>query len=170
MNDTESKTMRVRRESVAAMTTQRGREPTDLHLSLATVFYTPSRASSFIPSYGDEQLTVTVHLHRHDRSSPDASYKASVRDNIASPSPPALGKPRHHHIPLPPQTESDIMTVIHPLLWSSRGSIMMELDFARSLSRVHVLSHEDCVNKAATSPPLPSLAVVHLNFLWPVVI
>ncbi|PBK93362.1 hypothetical protein ARMGADRAFT_1030018 [Armillaria gallica] len=75
MNDTGTKMMRFRRENMAAMTTQRRMEPTNLHLSLATAFYTPSRASSVIPSYGDEQLTTTVHLHRHDISSPDASYE-----------------------------------------------------------------------------------------------
>ncbi|KAK0222484.1 hypothetical protein EDD85DRAFT_796376 [Armillaria nabsnona] len=142
-----TKTMRIRRENMAAMTTKWDREPTDVHLSLATAFYTPSRVSNGIPNYGDEQLTTTVHLHRHDISSFGASYKGSVRENIALPSPLALGKPRHHHIPLLSQTESDITTV------SAR-----------------VPSHEGCVKEPATNPPLPSLATVHPKLPWPVII
>ncbi|PBK84373.1 hypothetical protein ARMGADRAFT_1088406 [Armillaria gallica] len=101
MNDTQAKTMLVRRENVAEMTTQRARGPTGMHLSLATAFYTPSRASSAIPNYVDEQLTTTVYPHRHDISSPDVSYTGSVRENIVSPSPLCLAKSRHRHTPLP---------------------------------------------------------------------
>lgn len=111
------------------MMTQRGREPTDLHLSLAMVFYTPSRTSSVIPNYGDEQLTTMAHLHRHDISSPGASYKRSVHEDITSTLRLVLGKPRHHHIPLPSQTENDITTVVDPLLQPSRGEMLMELGF-----------------------------------------
>ncbi len=46
---------------------------------------------------------------------------------------------------------------------------MMELDFARSLSSVRILRHEDCMNKTATSPPLPTLAIVHPKLPWPLV-
>ncbi|KAK0431116.1 hypothetical protein EV421DRAFT_1855095 [Armillaria borealis] len=46
----------------------------------------------------------------------------------------------------------------------------MELDFARSLSSARVLGHESCVNEVATSPPLPSLAIVHPKLPWPIVI
>ncbi|PBK65262.1 hypothetical protein ARMSODRAFT_978383 [Armillaria solidipes] len=134
MNDTGTRTMRVRQEDVAAMMAQRGRETTDLHLSLATAFYTPSRASSVIRNYGDKQLTTPVHLHRHDTSSPNASYKGSVRENVASPLPLTLGKPCHCHVSLRSQTESDITTVVHPLLRPSREEMLMELDFAHTLS------------------------------------
>ncbi len=34
----------------------------------------------------------------------------------------------------------------------------MNLDFARSLSRVRVLRHEACVSEVATTPPLLSQA------------
>ncbi len=119
MNDTKTKMMPVQWKNVRAIMAQWGGEPTDFHLSLVMVFYTPSRASSIISSYDDEQLTTTVHIHRHDISSPDTSYKGSVHKYIASPSPPALGKPRHRHILLPSQTESDITTVVHPLLQPS---------------------------------------------------
>ncbi|KAK0234288.1 hypothetical protein IW262DRAFT_1248602, partial [Armillaria fumosa] len=78
--------------------------------------------------------------------------------------------PRQRHIPLPSQTESDTPTIIHPLLRPNRGEKIMELDFARSLSSVRVLGHEGCVNEVATSPPLPSLAIVHPKLPWPTVI
>ncbi len=159
--------MRIRRENMAAMTTQRAREPTGLHLSLTTAFYTPSRASSVIPIYSDEQLTTTVHLRHHDIYSPDVSYKGSVCEKFA---PLALGKPRHRHIPLPSQIESDTAIIIHPLLRPSRGEKIMELDFARSLSSACVLGHEGCMKEAATNLPLPSLAIVHPKFPWPIVI
>ncbi|PBK65228.1 hypothetical protein ARMSODRAFT_978354 [Armillaria solidipes] len=134
MNDTGLKTMHVRRENITAMIAQQDGEPTDLHLSLAMASCTLSRASSVIPNYGGAQLTTTVSVHHHYISNPDASYKGSVHDNIVSPSPLALGKPRHHHIPLLFQTESDSMTVVYPLLWLSQGEMLIELDFARSLS------------------------------------
>ncbi|PBK79103.1 hypothetical protein ARMGADRAFT_1087622 [Armillaria gallica] len=82
----------------------------------------------------------------------------------------APGKPSHHRIPLPSQIESDNLTVVHPLLQPSRGEVMMELDFTRSLSSVHVLGHEGCVNEVATNPPLPLLAITHPKLPWPVVI
>ncbi|KAK0218441.1 hypothetical protein EDD85DRAFT_797575 [Armillaria nabsnona] len=133
-------------------------------------FYTPSKASSAIPNYGDEQLTTMVHLHRHDISSPGASYKRSVHEDITSTLRLVLGKPRHHRIPLPSQTENDITTAVDPLLRRSRGEMLMELGFGRSLSKVRVFGHKDFVNEAATSPPLPSLAGVHPKLPWPVVI
>ncbi|PBK84379.1 hypothetical protein ARMGADRAFT_1088411 [Armillaria gallica] len=134
------------------------------------VFYTPSRTSSVIPNYGDEQLTTMVHLHRHDISSPGASYKRSVHEDITSTLQLVLGKPRHHHIPLPSQTENDITTAVDPLLRPGRGEMLMELGFGRSLSKVRVFGHKDFVNEVATSPPLPLLAVVQPKLPWPVVI
>ncbi|KAK0436206.1 hypothetical protein EV421DRAFT_1130519 [Armillaria borealis] len=109
--------------------------------------------------------------HRHDISSPGASYKGSVHENIASPLQLVLGKPCRRHIPLPSQTESNITIVVHPLLVrSSRGEMLMELEFARSLSGVRVFGHEGCVKEEATNPPLPSMAIVHPKLPWPVVI
>ncbi|KAK0234287.1 hypothetical protein IW262DRAFT_1452835 [Armillaria fumosa] len=164
------KTMLVQREDMATMTTQRGNEPPKLYSSPTTAFSAPSRASLVIPIYGDAQLTTTVPVRRHYVSDPDASYMGYVREYDPSPSPSVLGKPRHHHTPLPPQTENNTPIKIHPLLRPSRGSMMMELDFARSLSSVRVLGHEGCVNEMATSPPLPSLAIVHPKLPWPIVI
>ncbi len=46
----------------------------------------------------------------------------------------------------------------------------MELDFARSLSSIRILGHEGCVKEMATSPPIPSLAIVHPKLPWPIVI
>lgn len=133
-------------------------------------FYASSRVPLVIPAYSDTQLTTTVPVCHHHAPCPSASNTRSVREYIASSSPPALRKPCYRHIPLPSQTGSDIPVVVHPLLRLSRGEIMMELDFARSLSGVRVFSHHSCVNKAATNPPLPSLAVVHPMLPWPVVI
>ncbi|KAK0491802.1 hypothetical protein EDD18DRAFT_540872 [Armillaria luteobubalina] len=162
--------MPVQREDTTTMTTQRGRETQELHLSPATAFSTPSRASTVMPIYGDAQLTTTVPVHRYHVSDPDASYTGYAREYVAPLSPPVLGKPRHRHIPLPPQTESDTPMIIHPLLRLSRGEKIMELDFARSLSSVRVLGHKGCVNEKATSPPLPSLAIVHPKLPWPIVV
>ncbi|KAK0479542.1 hypothetical protein IW261DRAFT_1564191 [Armillaria novae-zelandiae] len=120
--------------------------------------------------YGSPQLTTTVPVRRHYVSDPDASYTGYIREYVAPLSSPVLGKPRHRHIPLPSQTESDTPMIIHPLLRPSRGEKIMELDFARSLSSVRVLGHEGCVNEVATSPPLPSLAIVHPKLPWPIVI
>ncbi|KAK0491803.1 hypothetical protein EDD18DRAFT_540821 [Armillaria luteobubalina] len=159
--------MLVQREDMATMTTQQGREP---QLSPATAFSTPSRASIVMPIYGDTQLTTTVPVRRHYVSDPDASYTGYVRVHVAPLSPPVLGKPHHRHIPLPSQTKSDTPIKIHPLLRPSRGEKIMELDFARSLSSARVLGHKGCVNEVATSPPLPSLAIVHPKLPWPIVI
>ncbi|PBK65218.1 hypothetical protein ARMSODRAFT_961227 [Armillaria solidipes] len=152
------------------MTTQRGREPPELYSSPPTAFSTPSRASLVMPVYGSAQLTTTVPVRRHYVSNPDASYMGCVCEYVPSPSPPVHGKPRHRHIPLPSQTESDTAIIIHPLLRPSRGEKIMELDFARSLSSVRVIGHEGRVNEVATSPPLPSLAIVHPKLPWPIVI
>ncbi|PBK93379.1 hypothetical protein ARMGADRAFT_1079709 [Armillaria gallica] len=152
------------------MATHRGREPPELYSSPVTVFSTPSRASLVMPIYGGAQLTTTVPVRRHYLSNPDASYMGYVREHVPSPLPPVLGKPRHRHIPLPFQTESNTPIIIHPLLRPSRGEKIMELDFARSLSSVRVLGHEGCVKELATSPPLPSLAIVHPKLPWPIVI
>ncbi|PBK62704.1 hypothetical protein ARMSODRAFT_1024682 [Armillaria solidipes] len=103
-------------------------------------------------------------------SSPDASYTGCVRKYVMSPSLPVLGKLRHHHILLLFQTESDTPIIIHPVLWPSRREKIMELDFARSLSSIHVLGHEGCMKEVATNPPLPSLAIVHPKLPWPIVI
>ncbi|KAK0222496.1 hypothetical protein EDD85DRAFT_960136 [Armillaria nabsnona] len=149
---------------------QRGGEPPELYSSPAAAFSTLSRASLAMPVYGDTQLTTAVPVRRHYISNPDASYTGYVREYVPSPSPPVLGKPRHHHIPLPSQTESDTPIIIHPLLRPSRGERIMELDFARSLSSVRILGHEGCVKEMATSPPLPSLAIVHPKLPWPIVI
>ncbi|KAK0222493.1 hypothetical protein EDD85DRAFT_941437 [Armillaria nabsnona] len=170
MDDTWTKTMHVRQENTATMTTQRGREPPELYLSPITAFSTPSRASLVMPIYGGVQLTTTVPVRRHYLSNPDASYMEYVREYVPSLSPPVLGKPRHRHIPLPSQTECDTPMIMHPLLRPSRGEKMMELDFARSLSSVRVHGHEGCVKEVATSPPLPSLAIVHRKLPWPIVI
>ncbi|SJL02956.1 uncharacterized protein ARMOST_06298 [Armillaria ostoyae] len=159
--------MPARRES---MTMQRGGEPPELYSSPVTAFSTPSRASLVMPVYGNAQLTTTVPVRRQYASNPDASYTGYVREYVPSPSPPVHGKPRHRHIPLPSQTESDTVIIIHPLLRPSQGEKIMELDFARSLSSVRVLGHEGCVNEVATSPPLPSLAIVHPKLPWPIVI
>ncbi|PBK62714.1 hypothetical protein ARMSODRAFT_1024692 [Armillaria solidipes] len=149
---------------------QRGGEPPELYSSPPTAFSTPSRASLVMPVYGSAQLTTTVPVRRQYVSNPDASYTGYVREYVPSPSPPILGKPRHRHIPLPSQTESGTAIIIHPLLRPSRREKIMELDFARSLSSVHVLGHEGCVKEVATSPPLPSLAIVHPKLPWPIVI
>ncbi|KAK0185280.1 hypothetical protein F5146DRAFT_1228205 [Armillaria mellea] len=170
MNDAGTKTMPVQREDMATMTTQRGREPPELYSSPATAFSTPSRASFVMPIYADAQLTTTVPVRRHYLSNPGTSYMGNVRESNPSPSPPILGKPRHRHIPLPPQTEKNTPMLIHPLLRPSRSSMMMELDFARSLSSVRVLGHEGCEKEVATSPPLPSLAIIHPRLPWPIVI
>ncbi|KAK0450513.1 uncharacterized protein EV420DRAFT_1482717 [Desarmillaria tabescens] len=162
MNDGRTKTMLVRRENLTTMTLQRGRELSGSHLSPATAFNIPSRAPLVVPVYGDEQqLTMTDHVRCHCAPSPDVSYTGSVHEYIA-PSPlPALGKPCHRHSPLPSQTENDAPTAVHPLLRYTRGEMMMELDFAQSLSGVRVHGHEGCVNEAATNLPLPSLAIAH---------
>ncbi|KAK0450552.1 uncharacterized protein EV420DRAFT_1766630 [Desarmillaria tabescens] len=152
------------------MATQQGGELPEVHLSPSTAFYTPSRAPLVIPVYSNTQLTTTVPVHRHYASNPDASYTESVRKNIAPSLPPVLGKLHHRHIPLPSQAESDVLTVVHPLLRPRHGEKMIELDFAHSLSGVRVFSHGGCVNEAATNPPLPSLAIVHPMLPWPVVI
>ncbi len=152
------------------MTMQRGGEPPELYSSPATAFSTPSRASIVMPVYGSAQLTTTVPVRRHYLSNPDASYTGYEREYVAPPLPPVLGKPRHRHIPLPSQTESDTPIIIHPLLRPSRGEKIMELDFARSLSSVRILGHEGCVKEMATSPPLPSLAIVYPKLPWPIVI
>ncbi|KAK0222495.1 hypothetical protein EDD85DRAFT_941439 [Armillaria nabsnona] len=154
------------------MTMQRGGEPPELYPSPVTVFSTPSRASIVMPVHGNTQLTTTVPVRRQCVSNPDASYMGYVREYVPSPSPAVLrlGKPRHCHIPLPSQTESDTAIIIHPLLRPSRGEKIMELDFARSLSSVRILGHEGCVKEMATSPPLPSLAIVHPKLPWPIVI
>ncbi|PBK85184.1 hypothetical protein ARMGADRAFT_565902 [Armillaria gallica] len=162
-----SSMMRVLRENLTTMTTQRDREPIELHLSPVTVFYTPSRPSLVTPTDGEVQMMTTVPVHRHAISSPDASYTGSVWKHIASSS---LRKPCHRHIPLPSQIESSNPTVAHPLLQPSGGERMIELDFARSLSSVRVLGRDRSVNEAATSPPLPSLAIVHPKLPCPVVI
>ncbi|KAG7442013.1 uncharacterized protein BT62DRAFT_936668 [Guyanagaster necrorhizus] len=143
------------------MTTQQGRESREPYSLPPTAFYTPSRASRVIPVYSDAQLTTPVHVHRHYVSRPDASYPRSVREYTAPPSPSILGKPRHRHVPPPSQIESNIQTVVHLLLRPSRGEMMMVLDFAQSGA---------CVNEAATSPPLPSLAIIHQKLPWPIVI
>ncbi|KAK0450509.1 uncharacterized protein EV420DRAFT_737583 [Desarmillaria tabescens] len=173
MNDGGAKMMNVRRETAATMHTQQGSiELPELYSSPATAFYTPSRASVVIPVYSNEQLTTTVPARRHYEGSPDESHSTgTIHQYIASP-PPALGKLRHHHIPLPSQTGIDIRIVLHPLLRPTcHEEMLMELDFAaQSLSGVRVLGHEGCVNGAATSPPLPSLAIVHPKLPWPVVI
>ncbi|PBK93381.1 hypothetical protein ARMGADRAFT_1079711 [Armillaria gallica] len=152
------------------MSMQRGGEPPELYSSPATAFSTPSRASLVMPVYGSAQLTTTVPVRRQYVSNPDASYMGYVCEYVAPPSPPVLGKPRHRHIPLPSQTDSGTAIIIHPLLRPSRGEKIMELDFARSLSSVRILGHEGCVNEMATSPPLPSLAIVHRKLPWPMVI
>ncbi|KAK0450540.1 uncharacterized protein EV420DRAFT_1562250 [Desarmillaria tabescens] len=162
--------MPSRLQNVAAMATQQGRKAPELYSSPPTAFYTPSKAPFVIPVYSNTQLTTTVPVHRHDARSPDASYTRSVRECIAPSPPPVLGKPRHCHIPLPSQIESDSAIVVHPLLRPSRGEMMIELDFAHSLASVRVFSHDGCVNEAATNPPLPSLAIVHPMLPWPVVI
>ncbi|PBK91195.1 hypothetical protein ARMGADRAFT_1031886 [Armillaria gallica] len=162
-----TKMMHVLRENLTTMTTQQDRELIELHLSPVMVFYTPSRPSLITPTNGEAQMMTTVPVHRHAISSPDTSYTGSVRKHIASSS---LGKPRHCHILLPSQTESSNPTVAHPLLQPSGGERMIELDFARSLSRVHVLGREGSMNEAATSSPLPSLAIVHPKLPCPVVI
>ncbi|KAK0431080.1 hypothetical protein EV421DRAFT_2041420 [Armillaria borealis] len=161
------KTMPARRES---MTMQRSGVPPELYSSPPTAFSTPSRASLVMPVYGSAQLTTTVPVRRQYVSNPDASYVGYVRGYVPSPSPPVLGKPRHRHIPLPSQTESDTPIIIHPVLRPSQREKIMELDFARSLSSVRVLGHEDCMKEVATNPPLPSLAIVHRQLPWPIVI
>ncbi|KAK0479541.1 hypothetical protein IW261DRAFT_144657 [Armillaria novae-zelandiae] len=166
MNDAGTKRMSVQREDMATMMTQQGREAQELHLSPATAFSTPSRASIVMPIYGDAQLTTTVPVCRRCISEPNASCMGYV----APLSPPALGKPRHRSIPLPPQTENNTPMRIHPLLRPSHSSMMMELDFTRSLSSIRILGYEGCVNEVATSPPLPSLAIVHPKLPWPIVI
>ncbi|KAK0436208.1 hypothetical protein EV421DRAFT_2038791 [Armillaria borealis] len=88
-------------------------------------------------------------------------------------SPSAFVKLRHCYIPLPSRTERDTPTMIHPLLRpASQGEMTMELNFAHShsLSSIRVLGHKCCVNGAATSPLLPSLAIVHPMLPSPVVI
>ncbi|KAG7451725.1 uncharacterized protein BT62DRAFT_925906 [Guyanagaster necrorhizus] len=162
--------MHVQRRDVAAMTTQQSMESPEPYSLPPTAFYTLSRASRVIPVYSNAHLTTPVHVHRHYVSSPGASYPRSVREYIAPPSPTILSKPRHRHIPLPSQIESDIPTVVHPLLRPSRGEMVMELDFAHSLTSVRVLGYEGCVNEAATNPPLPSLAIIHQKLPWPIVI
>ncbi|KAK0234299.1 hypothetical protein IW262DRAFT_1291160 [Armillaria fumosa] len=69
-----------------------------------------------------------------------------------------------------PQTESNIMTAVCPLSQSSGGEMLMELDFGRSLSSVHVFGHKGYMNEAVTYPPLQSLAIVHPKLPWPVII
>ncbi|SJL04239.1 uncharacterized protein ARMOST_07600 [Armillaria ostoyae] len=152
------------------MKTRRDRELTELHLSPATVFYTPSRMSLTIPIYSKAQATMTVPICRGYVSSPDVSGMEYVWEYIASSSPLVPEKPSHRRIPLPSQIESDNLTVVHLLLQPSRGEMMMELDFTRSLLSVRVLGHEGSVNEAATNPPLPSLAITHPKLPWPVVI
>ncbi len=161
--------MPARREDT---TMQRGAESQEPCPSLATTFSTPSRASIVMPVHGSAQLTTTVPVRRQYVSNPDPSYTGYVCEYVASPSPPILrlGKPRHRHIPLPSQTENDTAIIIHPLLRPSRGEKIMELDFARNLSSVRILGHEGCVKEMATSPPLPSLAIVHQKLPWPIVI
>ncbi|PBK65316.1 hypothetical protein ARMSODRAFT_1022431 [Armillaria solidipes] len=151
------------------MTTRQDRELTELHLS-STALYTPSRVSPTIPIYNEAQVATTVPLCRRYVSSPDASYMEYVREYITSSTLLAPGKPSHRRIPLPSQIESDNPTVVHPLLQPTRGGMMIQLDFARSLSSVRVLGHEGCINDAATNPPLPSLAIVHPKLPWPIVI
>ncbi|PBK65283.1 hypothetical protein ARMSODRAFT_1022403 [Armillaria solidipes] len=131
------------------------------------VLYTPSRAS-LMPVCGDAQTT-TVPVRRHYVSSPDASYTGYVHEYIVPSSPPALGKPRHLHVPLPSQTGGDTPIVVHQLSRPNRGDLE-GLCFTRSLSSVCVLGHEGRMNKAATNPPLPSLTVIHSIFPSPVVI
>ncbi len=80
-------------------------------------------------------------------------------DQIALPQLLALVKPRHRHIPLPSQAESDTLTVVYPTLRPSRGEITMELDIVQSLTRVRILGYDSCV--AAIDRPLPSRAVAH---------
>ncbi len=153
-------------------TMQRGGEPQEPCPSPATAFSSPSKASIVMPVHGSAQLTTTVPVRRQYVSNPDESYTGYVCEYVASPSPPILrlGKPRHRHIPLPSQTESGTAIIIHPLLRPSRGEKIMELDFARSLSNVRILGHEGCVEEMATSPPIPSLAIVHPKLPWPIVI
>lgn len=40
--------------------------------------------------------------------------------------------------------------------------------FARSLSSVRVLDHEDCAEKTTFNPPLPSLAIIYPKLQRPV--
>ncbi len=80
-------------------------------------------------------------------------------DQIAPPQLLALVKPRHRHISLPFQAESDTLTVVYPMLRPSRGEMMMELDFVQSLTSVRILGYDSCV--AATDRPLPSRAIAH---------
>ncbi|KAK0185278.1 hypothetical protein F5146DRAFT_201622 [Armillaria mellea] len=103
-------------------------------------------------------------------SNPDTSYLGYVCEYVPSPSPPVLGKPRHRHIPLPPQTEKNTPMLIHPLLRPSRSSMMMELDFARSLSSVRVLGHEGCVNEDGNQPAPSVTGYRPPKLPWPIVI
>ncbi len=88
-------------------------------------------------------------------------------------SPPALVKLHHRSIPLWPRAERDTPTMVHPLLCpTNQVEMMMELDFAHShsMSSICVLGHKGYVNEAATSPLIPSLAIVYPMLLSPVVI
>ncbi|KAG7447853.1 uncharacterized protein BT62DRAFT_1061697 [Guyanagaster necrorhizus] len=60
-----------------------------------------------------------------------------------------------------PIKESDILTVVHPLLRLSRGKMMLKLDFAHSLTSVGILSYE---------PASSVLAIIHQKLPWPIVI
>ncbi|SJL02932.1 uncharacterized protein ARMOST_06273 [Armillaria ostoyae] len=97
----------------------------------------------------------------------------SVREYIMPSSPPALVKLRHRYIPLLSRTERDTPTMVHPLLRpTNQGEMTRKLDFAQghSMSSTRGLGHKGCVNEAATSPLLPSLAIIHPMLPSPVVI